>query len=54
MSPEYKLREAITWMLREMERCPEDSKIDIANEALKQWETGLYMHGSYLIDREET
>lgn len=46
------LREAITEMLREIERCPDDSMQDIANEALKTWRTGLRVDSGYVIEAE--
>jgi hypothetical protein len=47
---EKKLKEAITWMLREIENCPNDSMQDIANEALKMWETNLRVNSSYIVE----
>ena len=35
---------AITYALREMERCPDDSTQDIWNEMLEKWNTGLRMN----------
>jgi len=47
---EKKLKEAITWMLREIESCPNDSMQDIANDALKMWETNLRVNSSYIVE----
>ena len=49
---EKKLKEAITWMLREIERCPKDSIQDIANDALKMWETNLRVNSSYIVEEQ--
>lgn len=53
MTLENRLREAITEMLREIERCPDDSMQDIANEALSSWQTGLHMTTGYVIERDD-
>ena len=50
---EKKLCEAITWMLREIDRCPGDSLQDIANDALTKWETGLRCNIHLEIDPAE-
>jgi len=41
MKLETKLKRVITEILRETERCPNDCPVDIANQILASWETGL-------------
>lgn len=48
-----RLKEAMTEALREIQNCPDDSEIDIINECLESWETGLKMDSSYCIDKAD-
>lgn len=48
---ETKLINAITDIFREIEKCPEDSMVDIANEFLDSWETGYRMNHNYTLDK---
>ncbi len=50
--PVILLLNAITEALREIEKCPDDSMQDIFNEKFKEWETGLRMNQSYVIESE--
>lgn len=50
MSKTQLLLNAVTEALREMEKCPEDSVIDIWNESLESWETGFEMNQNYTIE----
>lgn len=51
MTTETRLINAITDIFREIERCPDDSVQDIANEFLESWETGYKMNHNYTIDK---
>lgn len=47
---ETKLMEALTAILREIERCCDDSLQDIANEKLAEWETGLRVNIHFVVE----
>ena len=47
-----RLRNAVTESLRELELHPDDSVVDIFNESLILWGTGLYMDGHYNIETD--
>lgn len=40
-------RNALMEILREIEKCPEDSIQDIANEKLEQWKCGFRVNPDY-------
>ena len=46
----FRLCNAITEALREMEKCPDDSVQSIWNESLESWETGLRMDHNHNVE----
>lgn len=46
-----KFQNALTDILREITRCPDDSIQDIANEMLEKWEINWHVDSKYIVEK---